>query len=61
MAAMPLVAQTTRGVDQLRERRLFELDRKRIVARIPHSPTFEAFWLASALRMASGRRMMWYL
>jgi hypothetical protein len=43
MAAMPLVAQTTRGADQLRERRLFELDRKRIVARVPHSPTFEAF------------------
>ena len=34
MAAMPLVAQTTRGVDQLRERRLFEPDRKRLVARI---------------------------
>ena len=34
MAPMPLVAQTTRGVDQLRERRLFEPDRKRLVARI---------------------------
>ncbi len=42
MAPVPLVAQTTRGVDQLRERRLFELDRKRLVARIAHSTTCEA-------------------
>ena len=33
MAAMPLIAQTSRGVDQLRERRLFEPDGKRVIAR----------------------------
>ena len=42
MAPMPLVAQTTRGVDQLRERRLLQPDRKRLVARIAHSTTLEA-------------------
>ena len=33
---MPLVAQTSRGVDQLRERGLFEPDKKRVIARIAH-------------------------
>ena len=61
MAAMPLVAQTARGVDQFRERGLFEPDRKRFVARIAHSTTCEVVWRASTLGMASGRRMMWYL
>ena len=36
MAAMPLVAQTARGVDQLRERGLFESNKKRVIARIAH-------------------------
>ena len=36
MAAMPLVAQTSRGIDQLRERGLFEPNKKRVVARIAH-------------------------
>ena len=47
VAAMPLVAQTARGVDQLRERRLFEPDRKRLVARIAHSKPCEAVCRAS--------------
>ena len=37
IAAMPLVAQTPCGVDQLREWRLFQPNRKRFVARIAHS------------------------
>src|SRR3984885_8027576 len=49
MTAMSLIAQTARGVDQLRERRLFQPDRKRLVARIAHSTTFESGWRASAL------------
>ena len=61
IAAMPLVAQTASGVDQLRERRLFQPDRKRLVARIAHSTTFDSVWRASALNLGSGRRMMWYL
>ena len=33
---MPLIAQTARGVDQLRERSLFEPNKKRVIARIGH-------------------------
>ena len=36
MAAMPLVAQASRRVDQLRERGLFEPDQKRVIAQIAH-------------------------
>jgi hypothetical protein len=36
MAAMPLISPTARGVDQLRERGLFEPDGKRLVTRIAH-------------------------
>src|SRR5271154_328477 len=61
VAPMPLVAQTTRGVDRLRERRVLKPDRKRLVARIAHSPTFEAVSCASTLCLARGRQMMWYL
>ena len=35
-AAMPLVAQAARRVDQLRERGLFEPNRKRLIAQIAH-------------------------
>jgi hypothetical protein len=33
---MPLVAQAACGVDQFRERRLLQPERKRLVARIAH-------------------------
>jgi hypothetical protein len=36
MAPVPLVAQTARGVDQFRERRLFHPERKGVIARIAH-------------------------
>ena len=36
MAAMPLVAQTARGIDQVGERGLFEPNKKRVIARIAH-------------------------
>jgi hypothetical protein len=45
---MPLVAQTLCSVDQLRERSLFDPDKKRVVSRIAHPTTFEAVWHASA-------------
>jgi hypothetical protein len=51
IAAVSVVAQTSRRFDQLRERRLFQPDGKRLVARIAHSTTFEAVWRASALNL----------
>jgi hypothetical protein len=36
MAAMPLIAQTSRGIDHLRERGLFEPNKKCVIARIAH-------------------------
>src|SRR6516165_3932148 len=40
-SAMPLVAQTLCSIDQLRERSLFDPDKKRVIARFDHPTTFE--------------------
>ena len=47
MAAVPLIAQTARGVDQLRERRLFKPDRSASSLESPIAITFEAIRHAS--------------
>ena len=58
---MPLVAQTSRCLDQFRERGLFKPDKKRVVARIAH-PNHPCEAVRHDPRhVGGGRRMMLYL
>ena len=58
---MPLVAQTSRGLDQLRERGLFESDKERVIARIAHRNHLMRLFGMRPRHLGSGPRMMLYL
>ena len=61
VAPMPLVAQTARGVDQFRERRLLQPERKRLVARFAHPNHLMRLFDTDPRHVGGGRRMMFYL
>ena len=61
VAAMPLVAQTSRCLDQFRERGLFESDKERVIARIAHRNHLMRLFGMRPRHVGSGPRMMLYL
>src|SRR5271169_133441 len=61
MAVMPIVAQTSRCLDQLRERGLLEADKKRVIARIAHRNHLMRLSGMRPRHVGCGPRMMLYL